>query len=304
MVEQRVTRSSVRLAAWSGWVVVALLMLPWFNGLTFAFVVFGTAVALGLIPGMVPAVVVNRDRAELVVICGLYVGVTALLWLAFRGFGTDQVLGLFLSFAAALLLGVVGPVVYTVWMRRRSLADLGLQAADLRGTGALALLFAGVQFALTMWGFQLPAAEDWVPLLVMALVVGAFESVFFRGFIQNRLEAQFGHASGIGAAAVLYGMYHVGYGMGFEEIAFLSGLGVIYAVAFSLTRSLLVLWPLLTPLGSFFANVRAGDIELPWASIAGFLDVLGVMLLVGWLAHRHVTSRPSPAPRPLSGRLH
>lgn len=153
------------------------------------------------------------------------------------------------------------------------------------------MLFGGVQFTLTPWGFQFPTAEDWVPLLVMALVVGVFESVFFRGFVQNRLEARFGHARGIGGAAALYGLYHVGYGMGPDEILFLTGLGVIYAAAFSLTRSIFVLWPLLTPLGSFFANVRAGDIDLPWASIAGFLDVLGVMVLVVWLAHRHVRRR-------------
>lgn len=62
---------------------------------------------------------------------------------------------------------------------------------------------------------------------------GVFESVFFRGFVQNRLEAQVGHAWGIGGAAALYGLYHVGYGMGLEEILFLGGLGVIYAIALS-----------------------------------------------------------------------
>jgi uncharacterized protein len=41
------------------------------------------------------------------------------------------------------------------------------------------------------------------------------------------------------------------------------------------------------PLGSFFANPEAGDIELPWASIAGFADVLGLMVLALWLAWRH-----------------
>lgn len=291
MTERLAVRSSARLAAWSGWVVLALLILPWFGGLAFGLLVVGSAVVLCLVPGMVPAVQGRRDRADLVVITALYVAVTSLLWLAFRTFGTDQVVGLFLSFAAALLLGVAGPVVFTVWVRQGSLADLGLHGGDLRRTGALAVLFGGVQFALTLWGFDLPAAENWVPLLVMALVVGIFESVFFRGFIQNRLEAQFGHVAGIGGAATLYGAYHVGYGMGPTELFFLTGLGVIYAVAFSLTRSVFVLWPLLTPLGSFFASVRAGDIELPWASIAGFLDVLGLMLLVVWLAHRHVRRR-------------
>ena len=214
MLQHRVARSSVRLAAWSGWVVAALLMLPWFDGPSFALVVIGSAVALGLVPGMVPSDVRSRDGADLVAIAALYVGITALLSLAFRAFGTDHVVGLFLSFAGALILGVAGPVVYTVWMRERSLGDLGLRVTDLRRTAALAVLFGGVQFGITLWGFQLPAAEDWVPLLVMALVVGVFESVFFRGFVQNRLEAQFGHAWGIGGAAALYGLYHVGYGRG------------------------------------------------------------------------------------------
>ena len=36
----------------------------------------------------------------------------------------------------------------------------------------LAVLFGGTQFALTLWGNALPAPEDWIPLLVMSLVVG------------------------------------------------------------------------------------------------------------------------------------
>src|SRR5829696_5939135 len=111
----------------------------------------------------------------------------------------------------------------------------------------------------------------------MALVVGIFESVFFRGFVQGRLEEQLGTGRGVAAAAGLYGAYHVGYGMGVADLAFLTGLGVVYAVAYALTRSVLVLWPLLTPLGSFYANLEAGDIDLPWASIAGFADVAAVM---------------------------
>jgi hypothetical protein len=38
---------------------------------------------------------------------------------------------------------------------------------------------------------------------------------------------------------------------------------------------------------SFYANLKAGDIELPWASIAGFAEVLVVMILAGWLTMRH-----------------
>jgi len=253
--------------------------------------VAATALLVAVVPGAVPRLERRIDVLDLLVILGLYGAVVALNGVAFVGFTTENVLGLFLCFAAALLLGVAGPIVYTVGVRNRSFSDLGLRRDNLRSAAGFALVFAAVQFALTLWSYDLPAPVDWVPLLVMSLVVGVFESVFFRGFIQNRLEAQFGTAFGVAAAAVLYGAYHVGFGMAGTELLFLTGLGVVYAVAFTIARNLIVLWPLLTPLGSFYANVEAGDIELPWASIAGFVDVLGLMILAWWLTLRHQRKR-------------
>jgi hypothetical protein len=143
-----------------------------------------------------------------------------------------------------------------------------------------------------LWGCWLPATENWVPLLVMSLTVGLFEAVFFRGFMQGRLQASLGSGPAVAGAASLYALYHVGYGMGAGELVFLFGLGVVYAVAYRLTENILVLWPLLTPLGAWFNNMEAGDIQLPLASIAGFVDVLVVMALVIWLAYRHQHHRP------------
>jgi membrane protease YdiL (CAAX protease family) len=272
------------------------LALPVLDGVRYLAAVAISALVLSLLTGRRERGLRPVDRRSLLTIAGMYVGVLALMRLAFVGFTTEHVAGLFLSFAAALLLGVAGPVVVTAWVERRPLADLGLGLQNWRPTVVLAVLFGGVQFSLTLWGYDLPAPVDWVPLLMMALTVGVFESVFFRGYVQNRLGEQFGQRVGVAGAAVLYGLYHVGYGMGSEEIAFLTGLGVVYAVAFALTRNLLVLWPLLTPLGSFYASLEAGDIQLPWASIAGFADVLGVMLVVLWLAHRHLRRQAEPEP--------
>ena len=287
---------SIPSALWVAWVVCALLALPVLDGVRYLAAVAISALVLSLLTGRRERGLRPVDSRSLLTIAGMYVGVLALMRLAFVGFTTERVAGMFLSFAAALLLGVAGPVVVTAWVERRPLADLGLGLQNWRPTVVLAVLFGGVQFSLTLWGYDLPAPVDWVPLLMMALTVGLFESVFFRGYVQNRLGEQFGQRVGVAGAAVLYGLYHVGYGMGSEEIAFLTGLGVVYAVAFALTRNLLVLWPLLTPLGSFYANLEAGDIQLPWASIAGFADVLGVMLVVLWLAHRHLRRQAEPEP--------
>jgi uncharacterized protein len=231
------------------------------------------------------------DRGDLLAVGALYVLVVALFGLAFQYFGTGREAGLFLAFAAGLLLGVVAPIYYMVWGRGRSLADLGVGGHRLRATLALGGLLAAVQFAMTLWGYDLPAPVDWVPLLAMSLVVGAFEAVFFRGFIQGRLEESFGTAPAVGGAAGLYSLYHLAYGMGAEEMVFLFGLGLVYAIAYRLVENVLVLWPLLTPLGAFFNNLEAGDIELPWASIAGFANVAAIMAVAVWFAHRHERRR-------------
>jgi membrane protease YdiL (CAAX protease family) len=299
-----ITTSRTRALLWAGWVIFGLLLLPLGSGLLYLAAVAGSALVLALVPGAAPrraaaAPPAGGERRDLVVIGALYVAVVALNSAAFLIFTVDNVVGMFLCFATALVLGVAGPMVYTVRVRHRPLGELGLRRDNLRTAAGFALVFAAVQFALTLWGYDLPASVDWVPLLVMALVVGVFESVFFRGFIQTRLEARFGTVAGVGGSAVLYGAYHVGFGMTGSELLFLTGLGVVYAVAFAVARNLIVLWPLLTPLGSFYANLEGGDIELPWASVAGFADVLALMILSWWLMRRYQRKHRQSDDRPL-----
>ena len=288
-----------------GAVVLALLLLEVFAGWAYVFAVSVVTISVGLIMRLIFRELRlfwwRPDRRDLVAIAVLYLAVVGANRLAFVGFTTDAMLGLFLSYAVVglLLLGVVGPLAYTVWWRSRPLRSLGFGSHELRPTVVLGLVFAAVQFSLTLWHYELPEPVEWIPLLLMSLTVGMFESIFFRGFIQNRLEESFGPAVGIGSAAVLYGLYHFGYGMGAEEIVFLTGLGLAYAVAFATTRNIFVLWPLLTPLGSLFNNLETGDIELPWASMAGFGQVLIAMGVVLWLAHRHAARRSKPVVDPI-----
>jgi len=285
-----------------GAVVLALLLLDVFAGWAYLLAVSVGMISLGLVMRLISRELRlfwwRPDRRDLVAIAVLFLAVVGANRLAFVGFTTDAMLGLFLSYAVVglLLLGVVGPVAYNVWWRSRPLRSLSVGSHEWRPTVLLGLVFAAVQFSLTLWRYELPDPVDWIPLLLMSLTVGMFESIFFRGFIQNRLEASFGPAVGIVSAAILYGLYHFGYGMGAEEIVFLTGLGLAYAVAFATTRNVFVLWPLLTPLGSLFNNLEAGDIELPWASMAGFGQVLIAMGVVLWLAHRHAARRDGSKP--------
>ena len=295
-----------RRVVWVAWLIAALLFLPIGNGLVYGVTVSLTAGLLVLLaPGLVPSVDRQVDRRDIRTVLLFYVGVVTALYLAFQVFTVDRTLGLFLCFAAGLILGVVGPVIYTVWMRRRPLADLGLTRKNWRQAVGLGLILGAVQFSLTLYGYRLPAPVDWVPLLSMSLMVGLFEAIFFRGFIQTRLSASFGPVPGVIAAAALYALYHVGYGMGAREMVFLFGLGLVYGIAYACVNNVLVLWPLLIPAGSFFNNMQSGGIDLPWAAIAGFVDVMAVMAIAISLAHRHerraamqpIQQPPTPAAR-------
>jgi membrane protease YdiL (CAAX protease family) len=290
---------SRRTGVWFTYALVSLLALAVLDLRVWTVAVLVVGAGLAAVPRLRPPSRADVDREDLVVLGVVYLGVVGLFRLAFTVFTTTNVLGLFLCFAAGLLLGVVGPVVYQVWVRGRDLRSLGLGTHRWRGTLAMGLALAAAQFAVTLLGYSLPAAEQWVPLLGMSLVVGLFEAVFFRGFVQGRLEASFGPVAGVAGAAVLYAVYHVGYGMGPSQTWFLLGLGVVYAVAYRLTENVLMVWPLLTPVGAFFTNLDSGDIDLPWASLMGFADVAVVMAATIWLAHRRVrrlASAPSVAP--------
>jgi len=93
------------------------------------------------------------------------------------------------------------------------------------------------------------AASSLLPLAALSLTIGLFEAVFWRGWVLLRLEEAFGIVPAILLGSLLYAAYHVGYAMPTSEIAFLFLVGVMYAVAFRLTRSVFILWPLFQPMG-------------------------------------------------------
>jgi membrane protease YdiL (CAAX protease family) len=285
--------------AWAVFAALALLLIPILDRFAIDARLYGLLVPLGALALALATAPYARahgvpltwgryaiDGVDLAAIALLYIPIVALFYLAMVVLGPDRPMPLFFAYAAGMVVGGAGPVVYTVWFRHRSLDDLGIGKRHWRETVALGLALAAVQSGMMFWGYTFPAPATWAPLLALSLAVGLFEAIFFRGFVQARLEASFGLVPGVLLAAALYAAYHVGYGMNLGEMAFLLGLGVTYAVAFRITGNLLAIWPLLIPLGSFFNRLQADDMAaLPWAAILGFADVIGVIAAVIWFAH-------------------
>ena len=193
----------------------------------------------------------------------------------------------------ATLLGVGLPLYWTVVVRGRPVADLGITRRWLGLSILLQLVFAALQYVGTLAQVQLPPLEQLAPLVALSLAIGFFEAVFWRGWVLSRLEEAFGIIPAILLGSALYAAYHVGYAMPVDEIVFLFFIGIMFAVAFRLTRNVLILWPVFQPMGQLVTLVRDG-LTLPLIAALGFAEVLILMLVLVWLAARYHRKHQKP----------
>jgi hypothetical protein len=113
-----------------------------------------------------------------------------------------------------------------------------------------------------------------------------FEAIFWRGWVQLRLEEAFGILPGIVIAAALYAVYHIGYGMPASEMFFLFFIGLMFAIVFRITKSILILWPLFQPGGQLITLISDG-LPLPFLAFLGFVDALALMFFLVWWANKY-----------------
>jgi len=175
-------------------------------------------------------------------------------------------------------------------IRRRSLADLGLTTRHWAPSIVLQLIFAVLQYIGTLAKTRLPAFEQLLPLLALALAIGFLEAVFWRGWVLLRLEEAFGIIPAILLGSLLYAAYHIGYAMPSNEMVFLFFIGIMFAVTFRLTKNILILWPIFQPMGQLVTLIR-DQLMLPPLAALGFVEALIAMLVLVWLANRYSKKR-------------
>ena len=226
-----------------------------------------------------------RPSRDTFVALASYVLVVAGLYTAFQIFTTNKVAANFITFGPVTLagLGVALPILYTVLIRHRPLSDLGLTVERLAPSLVLSLLLGWDTYRNTLATLDVAWTREVAPLIVMVIVVGLFEAVFFRGWLQLRFEEAFGLVPSLILGALCYSLYHVGYGMASDELLFLFGLGLAFAAFFRLTKSVAVLWPFYTPIGGLYTNLSEG-LTMPFEATYGFLLTLGLMTGVTILA--------------------
>lgn len=190
----------------------------------------------------------------------------------------------------ATVFGIGIPLAWMVVVRARPLADLGLTLRHWRWSLVLQALFAALLYVTAYAGVQIPDIRALAPLVALALAIGFFEALFWRGWVLLRLEESFGLLPAILLGSLLYAAYHVGYGMDLGEMAFLFVIGILFAVTFRITSSVLMLWPVFQPMGQLVTLIE-DELDLPLIATLGFAEVLIVMValvvLVGRYHWRH-----------------
>jgi len=186
----------------------------------------------------------------------------------------------------ATLCGVGIPLYWTVVVRRRPLADLGITTQGLGWSIALQIIFSALLALVTLAQTQLPAFEAVLPLIALAWTIGFFEAIFWRGWLLLRLEEAFGVIPAIVLGSFLYAIYHIGYAMPLNEMVFLFFVGILYAVTFRLTKNIFLLWPLFQPMGQLVTLIKDG-LSLPLLGALGFFEAWIVMVALVWLAARY-----------------
>ena len=189
-----------------------------------------------------------------------------------------------------IVCGAAIPWGYTVLVERETPAALGLKRERWLLSLIISLVAAGL-FAPMLFLEGDLASVGWGNVAKAAFVLtgagGLFELFLYYGFIHLRLEKAFGTIPAILLTSAIYVLWHVGTQLPLEPDPLyamwkLFWVGVMSQSLFSLTRNLLVIWPLFHAVGvmlDFAVNIGAVEgigHDLPWA-----VGAVAVMAAIG-----------------------
>src|SRR5512133_621814 len=124
-----------------------------------------------------------RPTPDTLVAFASYLLVAVALFTAFQVFTTRQVAANFITYGPVTMVGLgVGiPAFYTVLIRRRPLSDIGITTRHLGPSLVLGVLLGVQTYFATIATLNVAWTRDYLPIVTLALTVGLFEAIFFRG---------------------------------------------------------------------------------------------------------------------------
>ncbi len=190
----------------------------------------------------------------------------------------------------ALLASIVFPSWYWGIYRGRPLAEIGLTLRRLPFAVGVGVVIAAITVAPRLRGIVLPSLFPLFWLTLCLTYSAVFEEVFFRGFLQTRLEAAFGMVPAILLSGIAFSLYHLGYEPYWRHAQILlvmALVGIVFAIAFRISSNVITSMIVNVPnaMVAFIARGRRFN-----ATEAAF-SVLTILAAVLWLGYAGNASR-------------
>lgn len=214
--------------------------------------------------------------------------------------GSESLAGRIVHYGGIYVLcGLVIPWGYTLLVERQGPAAMGLRREHWLSSLVIGIVVAGLLSLILIFQADwaaLNGGQFALALLVLGGAGGLFELFLYYGFIHLRLEKALGPLPAILLTAAIYVPWHTGTQLPLEAdpwaaVVKLLAVGVFAQCLFSLTRNLLVVWPLFHGVGvmiDFAVNI--GEVARvsaawPWALGALALMAAGAGVLA-WTVKR------------------
>ncbi len=211
-----------------------------------------------------------QPSKELSILILAWLGIVVANYIAFAS-GSTILQFLFYNIISLFLIGIALPAYWTI-KKGRPLDDIGITRNRLWLSLIVGIIFTGFMAMHTIAEIEFPVFDQLLPIIVLAVVAGLFEAIFFRGWMQLRFEDAFGIIPSILLASVFYSLYHMGY-PGWataETLTILFFVGIMYAVLFRLTKNILIIWTFAIPVGEVYDLVKHETI-MPFEAIYGYV---------------------------------
>ncbi len=185
-----------------------------------------------------------------------------------------------------LIVNVLLPVWWITYRRKQPLSELGITTRRWLPSLLISAVLAGISLPRLL---PMAAGIDWLPH-VLANAVILWESLFVYGWLQLRFDRAFGIVPGVLLAGLCFAAYHIGGNYTPVALLILLVAGLLYAIAFRLTRNLLAVWPLAVSVGSSVGTL-SGGLGFGWSHVAMWSAILLIQLgFIGytWWRQRRV----------------
>ncbi len=158
---------------------------------------------------------------------------------------------IFYNLIYGIVISVLLPLLILL-KEKKNFEEVGIKKL---GKREFIVLFSFVLFSIggqiipkTITGEQM--SWNVLPIAILPLIMTTFfEEFLFRGFIQTRIEKEFGYGIAIIISGLLFSLYHLGYPgfRTFSDIMLLFVVGIAFAIAFKLSNNNFVV--------SYFVNL-------------------------------------------------